>query len=106
MSKASWRKFDEPSRLRPDRARSFVDKAQLNIRVQKTRGGKGGKTVTVVSGLELDHAETRSLLKRLKTICGTGGTAKGQLLELQGDHVTALLELLRQEGYRPKQAGG
>ena len=76
------------------------------MRVQKTRGGKSGKTVTVISGLKLDEADRRSLLKRLKSSCGTGGTAKGEFLELQGDQVMALLEFLRKEGYRPKKSGG
>ncbi len=106
MPKGSWREFGEPLPSRSDRSRWLGDKARLNVRVQKTRGGKGGKTVTVISGLMLDDAGTRSLLKRLKTTCGTGGTVKGALLELQGDQVTVLLELLRKEGYCPKQAGG
>ena len=106
MSKGSWREFDQPSTFRSDTSKSFVAKAELSVRVQKTRGGKGGKTVTVISGLKLDHAETRRLLKKLKTSCGTGGTTKGELIELQGDQVTVSLELLRKEGYRPKKAGG
>ena len=106
MPKGSWREFDEPSISRPTRPQSSSDKSELNVLVQKTRGGKGGKTVTVISGLNIDAEKAKHLLKRLKTICGTGGTCKGQVLEIQGDQVFRVLELLRKEGYRPKRSGG
>ena len=106
MPKGSWREFDELSTSRSALPKTIVDKAKLNVRVQKTRGGKGGKTVTVISGLELDVAETRALLKRLKARCGAGGTVRGNLLELQGDQVAVLIEFLKKEGYCPKKSGG
>ena len=74
--------------------------------MQPTRGGKGGKTVTVIRGLELDPNELKALLKKLKTRIGSGGTAKDGLIELQGDQVELALELLTKEGYRPRRAGG
>ena len=46
------------------------------------------------------------LLKKLKTRIGSGGTAKDDVIELQGDQVDLALELLSKEGYRPKRAGG
>ena len=76
------------------------------VRVQPTRGGKGGKTVTVIRGLELDPDGLKSLLKKLKTRIGSGGTAKDGVIELQGDQVELSLELLKKEGYKPKRAGG
>ena len=81
-------------------------KAQQIVRVQPTRGGKGGKTVTVIRGLELNQEGLKALLKKLKTRIGSGGTAKDGLIELQGDQVELALELLNKEGYRPKRAGG
>ena len=99
-------KFHEPSTSRSDVPKSNADKAELNVRVQKARGGKGGKTVTVITGLELEVAEARVLLKRLKARCGAGGTAREDFIELQGDQVAVLLDLLRKEGYRPKKSGG
>ncbi|QNI56604.1 translation initiation factor SUI1 family protein [Synechococcus sp. BIOS-E4-1] len=74
--------------------------------MQPTRGGKGGKTVTVIRGLELNQEGLKALLKKLKTRIGSGGTAKDGLIELQGDQVEMALELLNKEGYRPKRAGG
>ena len=76
------------------------------IRDRPTRGGKGGKTVTVIRGLELDAAGFKALLKKLKTRIGSGGTAKNGMIELQGDQVDLALELLSKEGYLPKRAGG
>ncbi len=106
MPKGSWREFDDASRSRSYVPQSIRNKAELNVLVQKTRGGKGGKTVTVISGLELGNVEARNFLKSLKGRCGTGGTVKEDLLELQGDQVAVVLELLRKEGYRPKKSGG
>jgi translation initiation factor 1 len=74
--------------------------------VQPTRGGKGGKTVTLIRGLELDAAGFKAMLKKLKTRIGSGGTVKADVIELQGDQVDVALELLTREGYRPKRAGG
>ena len=51
------------------------------VRVQPTRGGKGGKTVTVIRGLELDAAGFKALLKKLKTQIGSGGSAKDGVIE-------------------------
>ncbi|NDD69778.1 MAG: translation initiation factor, partial [Synechococcaceae bacterium WB9_4xC_028] len=48
----------------------------------------------------------KALLKKLKGRIGSGGTAKDGVVELQGDQVDVVLELLSQEGYRPKRAGG
>ena len=74
--------------------------------MQPTRGGKGGKTVTVIRGLELGPDDLKALLKKLKTRIGSGGTAKDGVIELLGDQVELSLELLRKEGYKPKRAGG
>lgn len=79
---------------------------QQNIRVQATRKGKGGKTVTVVSGFQAKPETLADLLKKLKAQCGTGGTQKDNELEIQGDHTQKLVELLTQMGYKAKKSGG
>ena len=108
MPKGGWREFSSADSLQ--RAKGApgepTPKSQQMVRVQPTRGGKGGKTVTVIRGLELDGSGFKALLKTLKTRIGSGGTAKDGVIELQGDQVDLALELLRQEGYRPKRAGG
>jgi len=75
-------------------------------RIRREVGGRGGKTVTVVSGLALDPIALAALSKRLKSACGTGGTVKAGSLELQGDHREQLAGLLADEGIRSKLAGG
>ena len=75
-------------------------------RIRREVGGRGGKTVTVVSGLALDPAALTALSKRLKSACGTGGTVKSGALEFQGDHREQLVSLLASEGFKSKLAGG
>ena len=108
MPKGGWQEFSSAESLqRPDGpAAERTPKAQQMVRVQPTRGGRGGKTVTVIRGLELDAAGFKALLKKLKSRIGSGGTAKDGVIELQGDQVELTLELLTKEGYRPKRAGG
>lgn len=75
-------------------------------RIRREVGGRGGKTVTVVTGLSLDEAALGALSRRLKAACGTGGTVKDGVLELQGDHRDQVASLLELEGFRSKRSGG
>jgi translation initiation factor 1 len=75
-------------------------------RVSREKQGRGGKTVTVVRGLALAPEPLAALGKRLRSACGTGGTAKDGVLALQGDQVERVLALLAAEGLRAKRAGG
>jgi translation initiation factor 1 len=77
------------------------------VRVSRESKGRGGKTVTLVRGLPLDAAALAALGKRLRSACGTGGTVKDGVLEVQGDHAERVVELLRAEGLtNVKRAGG
>jgi translation initiation factor 1 len=76
------------------------------VRVSRERGGRGGKTVTLVRGLALDAEALAALGKRLRSACGAGGAAKAGVLEIQGDHVERVLALLAQEGHAAKRSGG
>ena len=73
------------------------------VRVFREKGGRGGKTVTVVRGLDGDLAAVASDLKRY---CGTGGSVKGDAVELQGDHREKVAARLRAAGHTVKLAGG
>ena len=108
MPKGGWQEFSNADSLQRPKgpAAAPTPKADQMVRVQPTRGGKGGKTVTVIRGLELDATGFKALLKKLKTRIGSGGTAKDGVIELQGDQVELALDLLTKEGYRPKRAGG
>lgn len=73
------------------------------VRVFREQGGRGGKTVTVVRGLDRDLNAVASDLKRH---CGTGGAVKGAAIEIQGDHRDKIVARLQSSGYRAKLAGG
>ncbi|MGY6270337.1 translation initiation factor Sui1 [Achromobacter denitrificans] len=75
-------------------------------RVSRETKGRGGKSVTVVKGLALDPAALAALGKQLRTACGSGGTVKDGVIEVQGDHGERILEALQKQGYRAKRAGG
>lgn len=75
-------------------------------RVSRETGGRGGKTVTVIRGLPLDAVALAALAKTLKAACGSGGTAKDGVIEIQGDHRDTVVARLAQAGHRVKRAGG
>lgn len=76
------------------------------VRVSRESKGRKGKTVTLISGLPLADEPLRELLSELKRRCGSGGSLKDGVLEIQGDHRDVLVEELRKRGYAPKKAGG
>lgn len=80
--------------------------AQQNLRVQASRKGRGGKTVTVITGFQEKPETLATLLKQLKTQCGAGGTVKENEIEIQGDHKQKLVEILTKLGYKAKISGG
>ncbi|MEM9771858.1 MAG: translation initiation factor [Cyanobacteria bacterium P01_D01_bin.73] len=80
--------------------------SEQKLRVQASRRGRGGKTVTVVSGFQCRPETLKDLLKKLKGQCGTGGTVKDDTLELQGDCADQLVKLLVARGYQAKRSGG
>lgn len=79
---------------------------QQDLRIQATRSGRKGKTVTIISGFQHQPETLTKLLKQLKAQCGSGGTVKDNCLEIQGDHKQKLLELITKLGYRAKISGG
>ena len=76
------------------------------VRVSRETKGRGGKAVTLVKGLALDAAALTALGKQLKAACGSGGTVKDGVIEVQGDHVERVMGLLQAQGYKVKRAGG
>ena len=79
---------------------------QQDIRVQATRSGRKGKTVTILTGFQHKPETLIKLLKQLKSQCGSGGTVKDNTLEIQGDHKQKLLQVLIKLGYKAKISGG
>jgi translation initiation factor 1 len=78
------------------------------VRVRRETAGRKGKGVTAVHGLPLDDAALTALAKQLKAACGSGGTAKDGVIEIQGDHLEKVVAWLqaRPEGWTVKRAGG
>ncbi len=76
------------------------------VRVQRETKGRGGKSVTLVRGLALDAEALATLGKQLKAACGSGGTVKDGVIEVQGDHVVTLITALQKRGYTVKRVGG
>ncbi len=92
-----------------------VTRAGSTVRVQRSRRGKKGKTVTTAGPLPLERDEAATLLAELKRRCGRGGTlraassAEGPAqihLEIQGDHVDRLQQELAARGFVVKRVGG
>jgi len=79
---------------------------QQKVTVRLERKGRGGKSVTIIDGLQMRQKEREALLKQLKTKLGTGGTVKDASLEIQGDHRDALMAELGKMGYTAKRSGG
>lgn len=76
------------------------------VRVSRETKGRGGKAVTLVKGVLLDAAALADLGKQLKAACGTGGTVKDGMIEVQGDHIERVMQILKTQGYTVKRAGG
>ena len=76
------------------------------VRVMLESKGRGGKSVTLVRGLALDALPLAQMGKQLRAACGSGGTVKDGVIELQGDHCDLVLAALKKLGHKVKRAGG
>lgn len=76
------------------------------VRVGRETKGRGGKAVTIVRGLPLEAAALTAMGTKLKTLCGSGGTAKDGVIEIQGDHRDKVIAHLQAAGHTVKKAGG
>lgn len=76
------------------------------VRVSRETKGRKGKGVTLITGIPLDEKALKAYAKTLKAKCGTGGTVKDGVVEIQGDQRNILIPLLEQKGWTVKRAGG
>lgn len=76
------------------------------VRLMRETKGRKGKGVTVITGVPLDDEGLKKLAKSLKQQCGSGGSLKDGVIEIQGDHRDALEKELKGLGYTVKRAGG
>ena len=83
-----------------------VSPAAARVRVGREVAGRGGKGVSVISGLPLAGTELEALSTRLKKLCGAGGAVKDGTIEIQGDHRDRLVAELQNLGFEAKRSGG
>lgn len=76
-----------------------LDPKQQKLRVSIEKKGRGGKTVTVISGFAGTEEDLKELGRKLKTKCGVGGAAKDGEILIQGEFKQRIIELLKAEGY-------
>lgn len=76
------------------------------VRVSRESKGRGGKVVTLVSGIPLVGPELKTLAKELKQKCGVGGALKDGVVEIQGDQRDLLVAELTRRGFTVRKAGG
>ncbi|HEX9756531.1 MAG TPA: translation initiation factor Sui1 [Nitrospiria bacterium] len=76
------------------------------VRVGRETKGRKGKGVTIITGVPLAYSELINLGKQLKKKCGSGGTVKEGVIEIQGDHRDRLVDELKKQGWTVKRSGG
>lgn len=79
---------------------------QQTIYLHRESSGRGGKAVTLVKNLMLSANDLKALAKKLKHECGTGGTVKEGVIEIQGEQRQKIAGVLQKLGYKVKIAGG
>ena len=82
-------------------------KSRGRVDILRNTAGRGGKTVTVVTGfVGIGLPEKEKLAKQMQKTCGTGGTVKEGRIEIQGDKRAEVARILTEAGFRPVFAGG
>ncbi len=79
---------------------------QQTVYLHRESSGRAGKAVTLVKKLILSEDDLKALAKKLKQECGTGGTVKEGVIEIQGEHRQKIADVLQKLGYKVKIAGG
>jgi translation initiation factor 1 len=90
----------------PCKAAEVVPPGPGVVKVSRDTKGRKGKGVTLISGVPGDAGGLAALAGELKRRCGSGGTVKDGVIEIQGDHRDRLIEELQRRGYRVKRVGG
>lgn len=96
-------------RPQPESRRTLGEPAKKSdgiVRIMRDRKQRGGKTVTVITGVPASEEALTGLAQQLKKLCGSGGTVKDGTIEIQGDHCDKVQAKLTEMGYKVKRAGG
>lgn len=79
---------------------------QQKLEAHLDKKNRGGKVATVIKGFEGNDDDFKALAKKLKTLCGVGGTAKDGEIIIQGNFREKIMDFLAKEGYKVKRVGG
>ena len=107
-SKTVWSSEDGDQRKKEQtvsHAKSLPPQQQT-VYLHRESSGRAGKAVTLVKKLILSEDDLTALAKKLKQECGTGGTVKEGVIEIQGEHREKIADVLQKLGYKVKIAGG
>ncbi len=91
---------------RPAAAGPVPPPTQARVRVGRQTAGRGGKGVSVITGLPLQAEALEALAARLKKMCGAGGAVRNGVIEIQGEHRDRLVAELCKLGYGARRSGG
>jgi translation initiation factor 1 len=87
-------------------ARPDLPPPQQVLKIEASRKGRKGKTVTIISGFHAASDTLTDLAKQLKNHCGAGGAVKDNTIEVQGEHRQKVQQFLLNLGYQAKLSGG
>jgi len=96
----------ETGRIKPEKESEQRPPSDGIVRIRREVSGRKGKGVTTISGLDMSDIDLKKLAKSLKQLCGTGGSVKNGIIEIQGDHREKIRESLECQGHTVKLAGG
>jgi translation initiation factor 1 len=99
---------DAPAKVKSPEVKPVAEKRNRGrVDIVRETGGRGGKTVTVISGfVGIGQPEKEALTKKMRAACGCGGTVKDGQIEIQGDQRETVAKILSEAGFRPVFAGG
>lgn len=93
-------------RIKPNIEKKTIIKTDGIVRIRRETKGRNGKGVTTIAGLSGSEADIKALCSKLKKQCGTGGSIKNGIIEIQGDNREKIKASLEQLGHNVKLAGG
>ena len=90
----------------PSRRGESQPPGQQTVYLHRESSGRGGKPVSLVKNLILSEEDLKALAKKLKQECGTGGTIKDGVIEIQGEQRQRIADILQRLGFKVRIAGG
>lgn len=98
--------FDRKQKKTKNSSQKEVRPTEMTLEIKREKKGRGGKEVCVIYAIEPGHDYFKNLTKKLKRHCGSGGTFKGDSIEVQGDHRDKIRAFLEELGFKVKFTGG